>query len=177
MSRSTLVLGLGNTLLADEGIGVHALQYLRDRIPENAPELEQELELLDGGTLSFTLAGAIEDSDHLIVLDASRFDAAPGTVRVFEGEAMDHFLGTGKRSSVHEVSLLDLLAITALSGHLPQRRALVGIQPENVDWSDHPTPAVHEAIPVVCEYVLELARRWRTVPASSRDRHPMGAMP
>jgi hydrogenase maturation protease len=177
VSSKTLVLGLGNTLLADEGIGVHALTNLRHRLPEIAPELEPQLELLDGGTLSFTLAGAIEDCARLIVIDASRLDAEPGTVRVFEGEAMDHFLGTGKRSSVHEVSLLDLLAVATLSGHLPQQRALIGVQPENIDWADAPTPPVQASIPLVCEHVLELARRWTAPAQGEPEPVPAGARP
>lgn len=170
MGGRTLVLGLGNTLLADEGIGVHVLDHLRTVVLENHSDLENKLELLDGGTLSFTLAAAIEDSAHLIVIDATRLDAPPGTVRVFEGEAMDQFLGTGKRSSVHEVSLLDLLAVVALSDHLPARRALIGIQPENIDWSDTPTAAVNKAIPLACDHVLELSRRWMALPMPSPNR-------
>ncbi|MGW8248721.1 MAG: HyaD/HybD family hydrogenase maturation endopeptidase [Acidiferrobacterales bacterium] len=161
MNNKTLVLGLGNTLLGDEGIGVHALEHLRDFIHHSEPDLADHIELLDGGTLSFTLAAAIEDCTRLIVIDAARLDAAPGTVRVFEDQAMDHFLGTGKRSSVHEVSLLDLMAVAALSGHLPQHRALIGIEPEYIDWAEAPTPAVSQAIPQVCEHVVELVRRWR----------------
>jgi len=164
LSKKTLVLGLGNTLLADEGIGVHAIEHLSDYIRQFYPDLEDQVELLDGGTLSFTLAAAIEDSAQLIVIDATRLDAAPGTVRVFEGESMDTFLGTGKRSSVHEVSLLDLMAVAALSGHLPEQRALIGIQPENIDWSDALTPAVEKAIPAVCDHVIELVGRWNVMP-------------
>ena len=161
MNNKTLVLGLGNTLLGDEGIGVHALESLRHFIDHSEPDLSNQIEILDGGTLSFTLAAAIEDCAQLIVIDAARLDAAPGTVGVFEDEAMDHFLGTGKRSSVHEVSLLDLMAVAALSGHLPQHRALIGVEPDYIDWADEPTPAVGQAIPLVCERVVELVRRWR----------------
>ncbi|MDX5152147.1 MAG: HyaD/HybD family hydrogenase maturation endopeptidase [Acidiferrobacterales bacterium] len=165
MREKTLILGLGNTLLGDEGIGVHAIEHLRNYIHHSAPDLEEQVELLDGGTLSFTLAAAIEDSAQLIVIDATNLDAAPGTVRVFEGDEMDAFLGTGKRSSVHEVSLLDLMAVAALTGHLPEQRALVSIQPENIDWSDTPTPAVRNAIPTVCDHVIELVECWKIIPA------------
>jgi hydrogenase maturation protease len=165
LREKTLILGLGNTLLGDEGIGVHAIEYLRNYIRHSAPDLEEQVELLDGGTLSFTLAAAIEDSAQLIVIDATNLDAAPGTVRVFESDEMDAFLGTGKRSSVHEVSLLDLMAVAALSGHLPEQRALIGIQPENIDWSDTPTPVVCNAIPAVCNHFIELVERWKVIPA------------
>ena len=82
---------------------------------------------------------------------------------------MDSFLGTGKRNSVHEVSLLDLMAVAALSGHLPEQRALIGIQPENIDWSDVPTPAVRDAIPVACDHVIKLVRRWMVLPVQASE--------
>jgi len=177
LNEKTLVLGLGNTLLADEGIGVHALEHLRQHIKQSSPDLENCIELLDGGTLSFTLAAAIEDSAQLIVIDATRLDATPGTVRVFEGEAMDRFLGSGKRSSVHEVSLLDLMAVAALSGHLPRQRALIGIQPENIDWSDTPTKAVSQALPAVSDHVIDLVQRWIQTPGYEGEALLAGVKP
>ena len=74
MSR-TLVLGIGNTLLADEGVGVHSLEALRRQYADFA-----DIEFLDGGTLSFTLAGPVGECDELIVFDAANLNAAPGTV-------------------------------------------------------------------------------------------------
>jgi hydrogenase maturation protease len=155
MGQKTLVLGLGNTLLTDEGAGVYVVRELaRTQSPRD------DLEFMDGGTLSFTLAGAIEDSDALIVVDTAQLDAEEGSVSVFSGEAMDHFVMTGKKSSVHEVSLVDLLAIARLQGHLPKHRALVGIQPKEMDWGDGPTPVVAEAIPVACQEVMRLVDEW-----------------
>ena len=71
----TLVLAIGNTLLTDEGVGIHALQALQDKYPE--PE---GVTYMDGGSLSFTLAGAVEDTDNLIVIDATQLKSKPGTV-------------------------------------------------------------------------------------------------
>jgi hydrogenase maturation protease len=156
MERKTLVLGLGNTLLGDEGAGVYAVRALQERHADRA-----DVEFLDGGTLSFSLAGPIEDADSLIVIDATQLKASPGTVRVFEGEDMDRFLGSHRNSSVHEVSLMDLMAIARLVEALPARRALIGIQPEYLDWSDAPTQTVARAIPVACDLAMQLIGRWR----------------
>jgi hydrogenase maturation protease len=157
MERKTLVLGLGNTLLGDEGAGVYAVRALQERHADRA-----DVEFLDGGTLSFTLAGPIEDADNLIVIDATQLQAPPGTVRVFESEDMDRFLGSDRKSSVHEVSLMDLMAIARLVEALPARRALIGIQPEYLDWADAPTDAVARAIPVACDLAMELIGKWRS---------------
>jgi hydrogenase maturation protease len=155
-SRNILILGIGNSLLRDEGAGIHALNCLRDQIPARS-----NLTFLDGGTLSFTLAGAIEDASCLIVLDAAQLDAAPGHTQVFEGEQMDAFLGSNRKRSVHEVSLLDLLAIARLGDHLPERRALVGIQPAEIDWGEHPSAAVQAAMPRICGQVRQLIEAWQ----------------
>ncbi|AGA33712.1 Hydrogenase maturation protease [Thioalkalivibrio nitratireducens DSM 14787] len=154
---TTLVLGLGNILLTDEGTGVHVVTRLAETHAGR-----EDVEFMDGGTLSFSLAGAIVATDSLIVVDTAALGAAPGAIRVFEGDAMDQFVTTGPRSSVHEVSLSDLLAVTALEGLLPRRRALVGIQPQDMDWGDRPTNAVAQAIPAACEAVMDIVNRWQS---------------
>lgn len=157
MSVETIaVLGLGNILLTDDGVGVHALNALA-----RGGFCPTMVQLVDGGTMSFSLAETIENVDALIALDATEFDAPPGTLRVFEDAALDAFLGSNRRRSVHEVALFDMLALAALVGRLPRRRALIGIQPGSFAWGDAPSAAVAEAIPAVCRQSLALIQRWR----------------
>jgi hydrogenase maturation protease len=150
----TLVLGVGNTLLADEGAGVYAMQFLKDRY--DPPDTE----FLDGGTLSFTLTGAIAEATNLIIFDAAQMDGDPGYVRVFEGAEFQDFLMSGCHS-VHEVGFADLIDITRLMDSLPDNCALIGIQPEYVDWSDRPGEAVRNAIPKAAACGAELIRKWQ----------------
>ena len=150
-----LVLGIGNTLLSDEGVGVHVIQYLQHH-HAGTPGVNY----LDGGNLSFDLAPQVQAADHLIVVDAAELKASPGTVEVFADDAMDRFLGQVRRS-VHEVGLLDLLDISRLLESLPTHRALVGVQPASIDWGDYPTEQVAAAIPTAARHVLELARGWQ----------------
>lgn len=152
--RTTLVLGVGNTLLGDEGAGVHAALHLA-RVVGGRPDLE----FLDGGTLGFTLLPRLERHDGLIVFDAARLGEAPGAVRCFEAAAMDEFLGQPRRSA-HEVGLCDLLDMARLAGRLPRHRALVGIEPERVDWSESPSAAVCEALDAAARAAIELLDRW-----------------
>ncbi len=151
-----LVLGIGNTLLSDEGVGIHVLTALGlgEPLPEN-------VELLDGGTLSFTLAGPIADAEALIVVDAANIKASPGTWQFFEGDRMDAFLLGNRKSTVHEVGLTDLRAIALLAGHWPARRALFAIQPLFMDWGEQPTAAVAAAIPAVTAAIRDLVKRWQ----------------
>ncbi len=156
MKDKTLILGLGNTLLGDEGVGVHSVRYLREACPDLA-----DVNLVDGGTLSFALAGPIAEARNLIVIDAAQLDGAPGTLRCYEGAEMDRFVRDRRIRSAHEISLSDLLTIAQLSEELPRHRALIGIQPQRMDWSDSLTDPVRKSLPIVCERVRELLRRWR----------------
>ena len=154
MAGNTLMLGIGNTLLSDEGVGVRMLGWLQTQYPGLAG-----IDYLDGGTLSFTLAPYIEEADNLIVVDAAELHATPGTVEVFTGTAMDRFAGKTKRS-VHEVSLGDLLAIAHLTGSVPAQRALVAIQPQDVDWGDDLSEPVSQALPLAASHILGLLAAW-----------------
>lgn len=156
-----LVLGIGNSLLTDEGVGIHVLQALEAEWGQTP-----NVTLLDGGTLSFTLAGPIEDADALIVVDAANIQSAPGEWKRLKGNEMDAFLMGNRKSSVHEVGLTDLRAIAMLAGHWPEKRAMLAIQPAVVDWGEHPTPAVAAAIPPVCAAIGELIREF-TQPESA----------
>ena len=151
---NTLILGIGNTLLSDEGAGIHALNLLQSSHPD-LPNLTY----IDGGTLSFTLAAYIEDCDNLIVFDAAELKAPAGTVKTMAGREMDAFLGAARRSP-HEVGLLDLFDIARLTGCLPVRRALIGIQPGRIAWGMSPTPAVARALPVAVDQAVNLLGRW-----------------
>lgn len=153
----TVVLGIGNTLLGDEGAGVYAVRALRAR-----GAVPSDVIFVDGGTLSFTLAPMIEAARTLIVIDAVELGVEPGAVRVFVNDEMDKFLGTHRKSSVHEVSLIDLLSVARLTNTLPARRALIGIQPQHIDWADIPTAPVARGIDASCDLTMELIGRWRT---------------
>ena len=163
--RNTLILGIGNTLLCDEGAGIHALNLLQAGYPDFP-----NLTFVDGGTLSFTLAAYIEDCDNLLVFDAAELRSPPGTVRVMAGTAMDKFLGAAKRSP-HEVGLLDLFDIARLTGSLPDRRALIGIQPDRIEWGMSPSEAVASALPLAVAQAAELLGRWSPACEATSTSH------
>ena len=158
----TLVLGVGNTLLADEGAGIHAMRYLKNHYDLH------DVRYLDAGTLSFTLAADIAEADHLVVLDAAQIGAEPGGIKVFEDGEVDEFLLSGK-CSVHEVGFADLMDIARLEGYLPERYALIGIQPETLGWGESPSESVRRALPRAAANAAALIHKWR------RDDYPRAA--
>ena len=155
--RPVLLLGMGNILLTDDGVGIHVLRALEPDLATGGASCR--VRLCDGGTLGLELLTALEGAKSLVVIDATRFGASPGTVRVFVDGEMDKQLRGGRRS-VHEVALADLMAAAQLIGRAPARRALVGIQPESLQWGTEPTLAVHAAIPHACSAVRQVLTDW-----------------
>lgn len=156
---TTLVLGIGNSLLTDDGAGVHAALELAAEIGEDPDVL-----VLDAGTLSFSLLHRLEDADAMIAFDAARSGRAAGEVSVHEGPAFDRFVQRHGRS-VHEVGLSDLLDMARLSGRLPERRVLIGIEPVELGWGLAPTDPVARAVPACVALARRYIDRWRPCPA------------
>ncbi|MDE2236115.1 MAG: HyaD/HybD family hydrogenase maturation endopeptidase [Gammaproteobacteria bacterium] len=152
---AVVVLGLGNTLLGDDGVGVQVVQHL-----QAGRRLPSGIRFLDGGTLSFSLLEDIENTDSLIVVDAAQLGEEPGSVHIYRDLAMDEFLRSRRSSSVHEVSLAELLDMARLTGHLPERRALVAIQPQHIDWNTEVSPDVRGGLETACIHVRALITRW-----------------
>lgn len=153
-SCNTLILGIGNVLLRDEGAGIHAMHRLQATF-----SAAHDITFIDGGTLSFTLAAYLQDCDNVIVLDAAELKSPPGTVKTLVGEQMDAFLGAARRSP-HEVGLLDLFDIARLTDSLPANRALIGIQPKSIEWGMCATSPVERALPEVVNEAVKLLAQW-----------------
>ena len=156
-----LVLGVGNSLLTDDGVGVHAVARLR-----HETAVPPDVTILDAGTLSFSLLAALEQADALIAIDAARGGNEPGEVRVCEGDEVDRFLQRSGRS-VHEVCLSDLLDMARLSGQLPGRRVLIGVEPQVIDWGLELSAPVAAALPRCVDLALDFIGRWQSTEANS----------
>lgn len=160
-AATILVLGLGNTLLSDDGVGVHVVAAL-----QQSPSRHDGVSFVDGGTIGLNLLPDVEAADGLILVDASEIGAPPGSLAVFEGAAMDAQLG-GKKRTPHEVAAFDLIATASMLGRCPSLRALVAVQPQSVSWGLEPTAAVAAAVPGAIAMVLEIVQRWRAQAAGS----------
>lgn len=121
-----LVLGIGNILLEDEGIGVHVVERLQAHylLPGN-------VSVLDGGTSGMSLLDDIAACQHLLIVDCARLDGPPGTIHEFRGDAVPAFFQ--QRISPHQIGLSDLLAAAALLDALPDELSLVAIEPESIE--------------------------------------------
>jgi hydrogenase maturation protease len=148
------VLGIGNTLLTDEGLGVHVVNYLISTHGRRG-----EIDIVDGGTLGFELLTTVENANGLVVVDAAMLGREPGTIEVLRDQEMDGYLGLPRRSA-HEVGLRDLLDMARLNARLPPRRALIAVQPARIEWGESLSVAVGDAVISVASIVLQVIEDW-----------------
>jgi hydrogenase maturation protease len=124
--RSVLILGLGNILLQDEGVGVRVVEQLQRQY-----RIAGTVEVLDGGTAGMSLLEHIRNRDHLIVVDAVRTGQAPGTVITLCGEEVPAFFQS--RVSPHQMGLADTLGVLDLMGEKPAEVTVIGVEPRDLD--------------------------------------------
>ena len=149
--RKVLILGLGNILFQDEGLGVRAAECLQacNSIPE-------DVQVLDGGTLGLSLLPFLDDVTHLLILDTVDAGQPPGTLVRLEGKAIP--VALSHKLSMHQVGLQELLVAGSLTGSLPENIVLWGVQPETIDWGLGLTNPVENALEQLVDSVLnELA--------------------
>lgn len=153
---ASLVLGFGNVLLSDDGAGVQILEALHLALGPDAAQF------IDAGTLSFSLLPYMEAADAMLAIDAADLNERAGAIALVEGEAMDAFLRSTRRRTVHEVGLIDLLDMARLRDCLPPRRALLCIQPGRIDWSEELSAPVAAALPQAVREASALLQRWHS---------------
>ncbi len=145
-----VVLGIGNILLSDEGVGVRVVERL-----EADYALPAGVEVIDGGTCGMEMLEQLENLDALIVVDCVRHGQPPGTPVLLKGDDVPVFFKT--KLSPHQVGLSDVLASLEFTGRAPKQTAIVGIQPASMELGMELTPTVAPRLPeLVAMTVAEL---------------------
>lgn len=152
MTAPYLVLGLGNELFCDEGLGVVASRSFAERGLDG-------VDTVDGGTLGLELVATIEGRRGLLVLDAvASDDATPGDILVLEGEELE--VSRRLLFSVHQIGVIEALAAAELIGRRPERIAAVGMVPFSLDTGYGITPRARERMPKMIAAAEEILSRW-----------------
>lgn len=136
----TVVVGVGSPLMADDGVGVAAVERLSRTVGEVAG-----VAFLDGGTWGMQLLPAIEEAERLLVLDAIHSGAAPGTVVRLSKEELPRLLY--HKVSPHQIDLREVFALAELRGTFPQEAVALGVEPESIELHEGLSPTVEEALP------------------------------
>jgi hydrogenase maturation protease len=148
-----IVLGIGNLLLSDDGVGVHVINKL-----ENEFEFPENIRLIDGGTKGLDLLPFIEDSDRVLIVDAANFRKEPGAIDTVEGDKIPAFLST--KLSVHQIGLPDLLFAAKLMEITPSEMCLIGIQPKSMETGTELSEEVKNRLDVLTGKVLQQLKDW-----------------
>jgi len=153
MAARILVVGLGNILLQDDGLGVRATERLRAGF-----DLPAHVECLDGGTLGLELLAYLAGVTHLLVADAVETGGLAGTLRRLEGDEIRATLT--RKISMHQVDLLDTLALGRLQGSLPATVVVWGMQPASTEVGLSMSPAVAGQLDTLVECLVQELRDW-----------------
>lgn len=143
---TTLVLGLGNTIMSDDGIGPKVIEQLQQNTG-----LPEGVLLLDGGTLGLDLLPHLEGVQRLIIVDAVEIRQPAGTCVRLAGDEVPIALET--KLSPHQMGMKDLLAVARLMGHLPDEIVLIGVQPACLEMDTELTPPIAAALPTLVAMV------------------------
>jgi hydrogenase maturation protease len=144
-NKRILILGIGNLILRDEGVGVHAVRELERK------QLPAHVEVIDGGTYLMDLLSIIQEAERIIVIDALKGGGEPGTIyRVTPDDLMGE---TERTLSLHQVGLLEVLGMVRQLGGDPQV-VIIGVEPKEISWGMELTPEVEAKLPKVIETVL-----------------------
>jgi hydrogenase maturation protease len=146
-----LVLGLGNVLCGDDGLGAVAVHLL-----QRGYEAPAGVSVLDGGTLGLSLLPYLEEAHEAILVDAIRAEGPPGSLVRLEGDEVAPAVAS--RLSVHQVGVADLLEGARWRERYPSRVILLGLVPESLELGLGRTPAVEAALPALVERVVAEAR-------------------
>jgi len=149
----TLVLGVGNTLMCDEGVGVRVVERLAEnyRFPE-------EVLLLDGGTLGMDLLYYLEGVENLLIVDAVQADKAPGELVRLQDDEVPAFLGM--KVSPHQIGVPDMLFAAKLKDMYPSHVVLWGVQPARLEIGLDLSETVAVQVDGLVGLIVEELRKW-----------------
>jgi hydrogenase maturation protease len=153
VTSSPCLIGLGNILMQDDGIGVHAVREIEARF-----RFLPDVEIVDGGTLGLALLPLVAEHSRVLFVDAVEAGLEPGTIVLREGEEVPAFLGV--QVSVHQAGLADLLYAARMAGVMPREVCLVGIQPQAVGLGLEPTAPVRRKREELIGAVLARLAAW-----------------
>ena len=151
LGMSVLVLGIGNMLIGDEGVGCLAVEELNRRY-----DLPPSVECVDGGTAGFELLNILDSKEHVILIDALRDDRPPGTVIMVEGEQVPRAFHA--RTTPHQLGICDVLAAAQLTDIMPKHLTLYGIEPKQLDVGIGLSPEVQAGMEKTIRAVVDQLR-------------------
>ena len=147
------LIGLGNILMRDEGIGVHVVNRFRERY-----SVPDSVEIVDGGTCGLDLMPVIEGRRKVLIVDAVNFEREPGYIGELVNDEIPARFST--KASLHHLGLMDVLSIVRLADAMPEEICIIGIQPKTMELGLDMTELMLDKIDVLVEKIVLKLREW-----------------
>lgn len=150
--KKITILGIGNTLYTDEGVGVHVLPLLQERLKD------EDIEIIEGATDGIKLLGPVEDTEYLIIIDAINAGKEPGTLITIENDEIPAYFGI--KMSIHQVGFQEVLFAARIRERLPKQMVMFGIQPKSLELGIKLTDKVNSALPDLANMIIKRVEKW-----------------
>ncbi|MFN3395742.1 MAG: HyaD/HybD family hydrogenase maturation endopeptidase [Thermodesulfovibrionales bacterium] len=147
------IVGVGNILLQDEGVGVHAIEKLRERF-----DFPEDVAIIDGGTMGLDLLPFIENTDKLLLVDAIDLKKKPGAIGIIEDKDIPAVIKT--KISPHQIGLNDLLSVMRLLEKEPESITVIGIQPGSIQTGTELSAQVRQNLDDLISVIIDKLRQW-----------------
>jgi hydrogenase maturation protease len=156
------LIGVGNILLRDEGVGVHVINAIKRRYT-----FSSDVEIVDGGTMGLDLLPIIEGKDKVLIVDAVDFGEKPGYIGMIEKDDIPSVLNT--KLSVHHINLSDVFFALKLMGTYPSEICLIGIQPQSIDVGLNMTDEINDKVDELIEKAVTRLKKWGVLCYKNQD--------
>ena len=158
MTRAPIaIIGVGNYLRGDEGVGIHAVEKLR------SISWPEDVEIIDGGTPGVALLHLMEERQLVILIDCADFGAKPGEIEIFDPDQLKR--DEKEEISLHATDLLTSLELARRLGRYPQKAVIIGIQPKAISSGTSLSPELSYAVDEIPDMVKEIIREMNRTPA------------
>jgi hydrogenase maturation protease len=151
--RKITVLGIGNLLYSDEGVGIHILPLLEERLSHY-----ENVEVIEGSTDGMRLLGTIEETDYLIVVDAVNAGKDAGTIVTLVDDEIPAYFGV--KMSIHQLGFQEVLSAAKILETCPKHMILFGVQPASLELGLQLSPIVQAQLPQLAEKVVQQVKKW-----------------
>lgn len=148
------ILGIGNLLYQDEGLGIHILPVLQELFAG-----QDDVEVIEGATDGILLLDPVESTDHLIIVDAIHAGQTPGELITIRDEEIPRYMGV--KMSIHQVGFQEVLAAARLRERLPRHMLMCGLQPHSLELGLELTDIVKSKLPELVSAIQNQVNEWR----------------
>lgn len=148
--KKIAVIGIGNVLLRDDGVGVHVINELEKQ------KIDENIELIDAGTSIFELLDVFSRNDIIIIVDSLKGGYTPGTIYKLTPKQLEEY--SISNVSLHDVQALDILRSVNLMGYYPDV-TIIGVEPKEITYDMNLSPLILAQVDKIIEIVMEEIKR------------------